>query len=73
MERIIESAVLAIMRANSPDQLLGAAKAVLPGGVVFDNREAAAEWRGSSAHQSLLPILKALYSDSKLQVYDVIA
>lgn len=34
MERIIDSGVVAIMRANSPDQLLGAAKAVLAGGVV---------------------------------------
>ncbi len=33
MRRILESGVVAIMRANSPDQLLGAAKAVLEGGV----------------------------------------
>jgi 2-dehydro-3-deoxyphosphogluconate aldolase / (4S)-4-hydroxy-2-oxoglutarate aldolase len=33
VERILETGVVAIMRANSPDQLLGAAKAVLAGGV----------------------------------------
>ena len=33
MERIFKTGVIAIMRANSPDQLLGAAKAVLAGGV----------------------------------------
>ena len=39
----------------------------------FDSAEAAAEWRNSSAHQALQPLFKALYSESKLQVYDVIA
>ena len=34
MERILDAGVVAIMRANSPDQLLGAATAVLAGGVV---------------------------------------
>ena len=33
MERIFKTGVIAIMRANSSDQLLGAAKAVLAGGV----------------------------------------
>lgn len=33
MGRIVEGGVVAIMRANSPDQLLGAARAVLEGGV----------------------------------------
>ncbi len=33
MERIFNTGVVAIMRANSPDQLLGAATAVLAGGV----------------------------------------
>jgi 2-dehydro-3-deoxyphosphogluconate aldolase / (4S)-4-hydroxy-2-oxoglutarate aldolase len=33
MERIIKTGVVAIMRANSPDQLLEAAKAVLLGGI----------------------------------------
>ena len=33
MQRILETGVVAIMRANSPDQLLGAARAVLEGGV----------------------------------------
>ena len=39
----------------------------------FQSIEDAAGWRGSPAHQSLQPILKALYSESQLQVYDVIA
>jgi 2-dehydro-3-deoxyphosphogluconate aldolase/(4S)-4-hydroxy-2-oxoglutarate aldolase len=34
MERILDTGVVAIMRANNPDQLLGAATAVLAGGVV---------------------------------------
>ncbi len=34
MGRILETGVVAIMRANSPDQLLGAAEAVLAGGVI---------------------------------------
>ncbi len=33
MQRIVETGIVAIMRANSSDQLLGAAKAVLEGGV----------------------------------------
>lgn len=33
MERILKTGLVAIMRANSPDQLLGAATAVLAGGV----------------------------------------
>ena len=33
VDRIVATGVVAIMRANSPDQLLGAAKAVLAGGV----------------------------------------
>jgi heme-degrading monooxygenase HmoA len=39
----------------------------------FDSLETAADWRNSGAHQSLQPKLKALYSDIKLEVYDVIA
>ena len=39
----------------------------------FDSVETAAEWRDSAAHKSLQPVIKALYSESKLQVYDVIA
>lgn len=38
----------------------------------FESSETAAEWRSSAAHQSLQPILKALYSESQLIVYDVI-
>lgn len=32
----------------------------------------AAAWRGSSQHQALQPRLKALYTDSQVQVYEVI-
>lgn len=39
----------------------------------FESLEAAAEWRNSAVHQSLQPAFKLLYSESKLQVYDVIA
>lgn len=38
----------------------------------FSNAEEAAAWRNSSAHQALSPKLKALYSTSQLQVYDVV-
>jgi heme-degrading monooxygenase HmoA len=39
----------------------------------FESAEAAADWRSSAAHKSLQPKIKALYSESQLQVYDVIA
>jgi len=39
----------------------------------FTSLEEAAAWRNSSAHQALSPKLKALYSASQLQVYDVLA
>ncbi len=39
----------------------------------FESLEAAAAWRGSLVHRSLQPVLKSLYSESRLQVYDVIA
>lgn len=39
----------------------------------FDSAEAAAAWRASDAHQALSPRLKALYTASHVQVYDVIA
>jgi heme-degrading monooxygenase HmoA len=39
----------------------------------FETSEAAAAWRSSAAHQSLQPKIKALYSESQLQVYDVVA
>lgn len=38
----------------------------------FTTIEEAAAWRNSSAHQALSPKLKALYSTSQLQVYEVI-
>jgi heme-degrading monooxygenase HmoA len=39
----------------------------------FESTEAAADWRNSAAHKLLQPKIKVLYSESKLQVYDVIA
>jgi len=39
----------------------------------FTSLEEAAAWRNSSAHQALSPKLKALYSASQLQVYEVLA
>ena len=38
----------------------------------FTSLEEAAAWRNSSAHQALSPKLKALYSASQLQVYEVL-
>lgn len=39
----------------------------------FESAEAAGSWRKSPVHKSLQPTLKALYSESKVQVYEVIA
>jgi antibiotic biosynthesis monooxygenase (ABM) superfamily enzyme len=39
----------------------------------FDSAETSAAWRSSTQHEMLKPKLKALYSDSRLQVFDVIA
>jgi len=38
----------------------------------FESAEYAAGWRASPEHQSLSPKLKSLYSESQLQVYEVI-
>lgn len=38
----------------------------------FESVEDAANWRNSDAHQALQPAIKALYSKSELQVYEVI-
>lgn len=38
----------------------------------FESAEAAAAWRASDAHQALSPRMKALYSGSLVQVYDVV-
>ncbi len=38
----------------------------------FMSFEEAAAWRNSNAHQVLSPKLKALYSASQLQVYEVV-
>ena len=39
----------------------------------FESLESAAAWRTSPEHQALSPKLKALYSGSCVQVYEVIA
>lgn len=39
----------------------------------FESLEAAAAWRSCDAHQALQPKIKALYSNSQLQIYNVIA
>jgi heme-degrading monooxygenase HmoA len=38
----------------------------------FESAEAAADWRNSDLHKALSPSLKALYSESELDVFDVI-
>jgi antibiotic biosynthesis monooxygenase (ABM) superfamily enzyme len=39
----------------------------------FDSSETAANWRNSKQHQALKPQIKALYDESSLKVYDVVA
>jgi len=39
----------------------------------FESAETSDNWRASAAHKALQPKIKALYSGSQLQVYDVIA
>ena len=39
----------------------------------FQSLETAAAWRDSEAHKALSPRIKALYSASTVQVYDVMA
>ncbi len=39
----------------------------------FETLDSAAAWRASSEHQTLSPRLKACYSSSQVQVYQVIA
>ena len=41
--------------------------------ITFESAETAAAWRDSSEHEQLKPRLKALYSGSTLEVFDVIA
>jgi heme-degrading monooxygenase HmoA len=38
----------------------------------FDSLESAAAWRASDIHTALKPRLKALYSGSELEVYEVL-
>ncbi len=39
----------------------------------FQSLETAAAWRDSTDHKALSPKIKALYSESNVQVYEVIA
>ncbi|MBT9132414.1 MAG: hypothetical protein DDT33_00930 [Firmicutes bacterium] len=39
----------------------------------FQSLETAAAWRESAAHKALSPEIKALYKESTVQVYEVIA
>ena len=39
----------------------------------FQSVEESAAWRSSSEHQTLAPRLKALYQDSEVEVYKVVA
>ncbi len=39
----------------------------------FQSLETAAAWRDSADHQALSPKIKALYSESSVQVYEVVA
>jgi antibiotic biosynthesis monooxygenase (ABM) superfamily enzyme len=39
----------------------------------FQSLESAAAWRDSAEHQALSPRIKALYQESTVQVYEVIA
>ncbi|MEJ5203084.1 MAG: antibiotic biosynthesis monooxygenase family protein [Anaerolineales bacterium] len=39
----------------------------------FRSAEEAANWRSSQAHQALQPKIKALYQESRVQVYEVVA
>jgi len=39
----------------------------------FQSLETAAAWRDSAEHKALSPKIKALYSESSIQVYEVIA
>jgi antibiotic biosynthesis monooxygenase (ABM) superfamily enzyme len=41
-------------------------------GIRFQNLETAAAWRDSTDHQALSPAIKALYTASSVQAYDVI-
>lgn len=39
----------------------------------FESLQAAAAWRESEAHPALKPQLKSMYTESELNVYDVLA
>ena len=47
-------------------------EAVYQMAIRFQSLETAAAWRDSPDHKALSPRIKALYTDSTLQVYDII-
>ncbi len=48
-------------------------EAVYQMGIRFQSIETAAAWRDSADHKALSPKIKALYTESTVQVYEVIA
>ncbi len=48
-------------------------EAVYQMAIRFQSLETAAAWRDSADHKALSPKIKALYKDSTVQVYEVIA
>ena len=48
-------------------------EAVYQMGIRFQSLETAAAWRDSAEHKALSPKIKALYKESTVQVYEVIA
>lgn len=48
-------------------------EAVYQMGIRFQSLETAAAWRESADHKALSPKIKALYSESTVQVYEVVA
>jgi antibiotic biosynthesis monooxygenase (ABM) superfamily enzyme len=48
-------------------------EAVYQMAIRFESLETAAAWRDSAEHKALSPKIKALYTESSVQVYEVIA
>ena len=48
-------------------------EAIYQMGIRFQSLETAAAWRGSADHKALSSKIKALYQESTVQVYEVIA
>ncbi len=48
-------------------------EAVYQMAIRFQSLETAAAWRDSAEHKALSPKIKALYSESRVQVYEVVS